>query len=445
MKFCAALALSLLLSCGIAAPAAAQTIIRDAEIEGYMQEWFAPIYKAAGMDADRVNIILVQDSNINAFVAGGPNIFFYTGLLQKTDNPGEVIGVMAHELGHITGGHLIRGREAMENASYESILGMILGVGAAIATGDGGAAATVGTGMASVAQRGYLKHSRAFESSADQAALRYLESAQINPTGLGSFMKKLEGQELRATSQQAEYVRTHPLSRDRFGAIMSRVDSSPYKDKPYPAAWDEQHRMMIAKLSGFITPQQVAWQYDDTDKSLPAISARAIAAYRMDEVANALKYADQLLAAQPNNPYFLELKGQMLTDFGRLKEALPYYEKAVAIKPDAALIRIPLAHVQLETAGNDRAKLQKAIDNLNIAQKSEPRSGRIHRLLATAYGRMGNEPAAKLHLAEEALLQRRYDYAKSQAKAAQASLKTGSADWIRAGDIINYVETNKDM
>lgn len=443
MKIYAALltALAVLM---LAMPANAQTIIRDAEIEGYMQEWFAPVFKAAGMDPSRVNIILVQDSSINAFVAGGPNIFFYTGLLQKTEGPEEVIGVMAHELGHITGGHLIRGREAMENASYEAILGMILGVGAAMATGESGAAATIGAGSASMAQRGYLKNSRAFESSADQAALKYLDTAGMSPVGLGTFMKKLESQQLRATSRQAEYVQTHPLTRDRFDSIMARVNTSPNKDKPYPDHWKQQHRMMLAKLTGYITPQQVVWVYDDRDKSLPAISARAIAAYRTNDIAKALSLSDQLLAAEPNNPYFPELKGQMLTEFGRLKEALPYYEKAVAKKPESGLIRSALAHVQIETAGQDKAKLQKAIDNLNTALKTEAKSGRTHRLLATAYGRMGNEGAAKLHLAEEALLQRNNKYAKAQARAAQAMLKSGSADWIRAGDIINYVETVAD-
>lgn len=443
MKIYAAL-FAALIFLSVAHPAQAQTIIRDAEIESYMQEWFAPVFKAAGMDPDRVNIIIVQDDAINAFVAGGPNIFFYTGLLQKTEGPGEVIGVMAHELGHITGGHLIRGREAMENASYEAILGMILGGAAAIATGDSGAMATIGTAGSSMAQRGYLKNSRAFESSADQAAIKYLDGAGISPKGLGSFMKKLESQELRASSRQAEYVQTHPLSRDRFDAIMARVAASPNKDKDYPDEWKQQHKMMLAKLTGFITPQQVVWNYDDTDKSVPAISARAIAAYRQNEVNKALQLADQLLAAEPNNPYFLELKGQMLTEFGRVKEALPYYEKAAAKKPDSGLIRIALAHVQIETAGNDKARLQKAVDNLNTALKSEYKSGRIHRLLATAYGRMGNEGAAKLHLAEEALLQRNNSYAKSQAEGAQKMLKTGSSDWIRAGDIVNYVETVAD-
>jgi predicted Zn-dependent protease len=425
-------------------PAYAQSIIRDTEIEAYMAEWFKPVFEAAGMSPDQVNIILVQDNNINAFVAGGSNIFFYTGLLQKTSNPGEVIGVMAHELGHITGGHLIRGREAMEKASYEAILGMILGVGAAIATGDSRAVGTMSGAGNSMAQRSFLANSRAFESSADQAALSFMEKAHLNPDGMASFMKKLQGQELLVTSQQSEYVRSHPLTRTRVEAIEARADQSPYKGNALPAEWDHQHKMMLAKLTGFVTPQQVAWTYDETDNSSASLSARAIAAYRLNDVAKALKLADQLLVKEPNNPYFLELKGQMLMDFGRVPDAIPFYEKAIAKKPDAGLIRIALAHAQIETAGSNPAKLDKAINNLKIALRTEPRASRIHRLLATAHGRKGEESVAKLHLAEEALLQRKKAYAKSQAQSALPGLKAGSADWIRAKDILSYVETMKD-
>lgn len=427
----------------LTAPAHAQTIIRDTEIEANMAEWLKPVFHAAGMSPDQVDIVLVQDPQLNAFVAGGANIFIYTGLLQKTENPGEVIGVIAHELGHVTGGHLIRGREKMEQASYESILGMIVGAGAAIATGNGGAMAAVSAGANSMAQRKFLSYSRTFEASADQAALKYLETAQINPSGLGSFLEKLEGQELRPTSQQSEYVRTHPLTRNRIESIDARVQVSSNKNKAYPQEWVSQHKMMLAKLNGFITPEQVAWNYDDRDQSIESITARAIAAYRQNEVQNALKLVDHLISKQPSNPYFHELKGQMLVDFGRLKEALPAYQKAISLKPDAALIRVSLAHVQIETAGNRKEILSSALDNLKIAQKDEQRSTRIHRLMATAYGRMGDEPRAKLHLAEEALLQGKTDYAKSQASIAQKALKAGSPDWIRAGDILNAIDAKK--
>ena len=425
------------------APAAAQTIIRDAEIEEYMSGWFEPVFTAGGMNPDQVKIIIVQDPTLNAFVAGGANIFFYTGLLEKTENPGEVIGVMAHELGHIAGGHLIRAREAMQNASYESILGGIIGVGAAILSGNGAAAGTIGAASQSMATRKYLTYSRAFESSADQFALSTLDKAQINPSGLGTFLEKLEDQELLPASQQSEYVRTHPLTRSRIDSIEAGAERSSYKDAAWPAAWVDQHARMKAKLLGFISPQQVAWTYDDRDHSIAADTARAVAAYRTNDVAHALKLADGLLAREPDNPYFHELKGQMLMDFGRVPDALPYYQKAVSLKPSNGLIRTALGHAQVETAGTDPAKLQKAIDNLQTALKAEPRSTRIHRLLATAYGRMGNDPLARLHLAEEALLQQKTEYAKAQAESALKGLKEGSSGWLRAKDILNDIDNRK--
>ena len=422
----------------------AQTLIRDTEIESDMAQWLKPVFDAAGMSPDQVNIILVQGDEINAFVAGGANIFLYTGLLQKTENPGEVIGVVAHELGHVTGGHLIRGRERLEQASYESILGIILGAGAAIASGDGGALPAISSGASSIAQRRFLSYSRTFESSADQAALTFMETAQINPSGFESFLKKLEGQELRPSSQQSEYVRTHPLTRDRVETVNLRVQKSAYKNKSYPPEWTRQHKMMLAKLTGYITPEQVEWIYDASDSSRESLTARAIAAYRLNDIPRALKLSDQLMTLEPQNPYFQELRGQMLVDFGRVKESLPYYQKAINLKPNAALIRIALAHAQIETAKNDNKALLSALDNLKIALKDEPKSTRIHRLMATAYGRMGDEPRAKLHLAEEALLQGKSDYAKSQALLAKNALKTGTPDWIRASDILSFVDTKTD-
>ena len=424
-------------------PAAAQSIIRDDEIETYMKGWFEPVFNAAGMNSSQINVIIVEDPAVNAFVAGGANIFLYTGLIQKTENPGELIGVVAHELGHIAGGHLIRGREAMENASYESILGTIVGVGAAVASGQAGAAAAIGTGSASMAQRRFLSTSRTYESSADQAALRYINAAGLNPTGLKTFMEKLENEELVPTSQQSEYVQTHPMTRNRIDAIENGVSQSMTKDKAMPAAWSDQHARMKAKLLGFMQPGQVAWTYNDLDNGIPSLYARTIAAYRQNQVKQALLLADKLIATDPKNPWFHELKGQMLVDFGRVAEGIAPYEKALALKPDAALVRIELAHAQIESAGNDQGKLKRAIENLQRAQRDEPRSTQVHRLMATAYGRMGNEAAARLHLAEEAMLQGKKDYAKSHAEYAVANLPSGSPDRLRAQDILSFIALGK--
>ncbi len=415
------------------------SLIRDTEIENYLKEWAAPVIKAADLDPESVNIILVQDNNINAFVAGGQNIFLYTGLLMKSKSPGEIVGVMAHELGHIRGGHLIRSKDAMENASYEAMLGTILGIGAAILAGDGGAAGAISGASSGMALNKLLAFSRVQESSADQAAIGFLERAHLNPQGLVSFMQRLEDEELLPISQQSEYVRTHPLTRDRVESLQAGTTRSAYNDAALPAAWADQHARMLAKLAGFVTPEHVIWNYSDKDQSLTARYARAIAAYRQNKVEEALRLTDSLLQDEAKNPYFLELKGQMLSDFGRPGEAVPYYRQATELDPASGLIRTAYAHTLIETAGNNQGQMKTAVTQLERAQRDEPRSTRIHRLLATAYGKMGDEAMAKLHLSEEALLQRRIPQARQQAEAAAVGLKKGSAAWIRTQDILSQV------
>lgn len=417
-------------------------IIRDTEIEETFKEWSEPILDAARVDPGSVNIILVQSPQINAFVAGGANIFFYTGLLQKTDGPGEILGVFAHELGHITGSHLIAGREAMKRASYESILGVVLGIGAAILSGDSGAAAAGVSGGSTIAGRRFLAHTRINESSADQAALSFFETAKFNPEGLGTFLEKLQGEELLPSSRQSEYVRTHPLTRDRINAVEARADKSLYQDAAFPAHWYEQHARMKAKLIGFISPGQVAWTYDDRDMSIAAQYARAIAAYRENRTDEAVSRIDALIAEEPDNPYFYELKGQMLVDFSRIEDAIPAYRRSIEIKPDAALLRVALAHALIES-GNDQARLKEATENLERALSDEGRSARIRRLLATAYGRMGQEDLAKVNLAEEAVLQRRYGYAKQQAASVLTNAPKDSRAWLKAKDVLEHLKTVK--
>ncbi len=433
--------LTMLLVCQVF-PAHAQSLIRDTEIEQTLKEWGSPVFKAAGLNPEAVNIILIQSDAINAFVAGGSNIFFYTGLIDKTDGPGEVIGVLAHETGPITGGHLIRTRDALERASYESIIGTILGIGAAILSGDSGAAAAISAGGNTLAQRRFLAHSRVQESSADQAALTFFEQAKLNPTGLATFMDKLKAESFVPESQQSEYVRTHPLVDNRVEALQRRIEESVYKDQALPKEWVEKHARMKAKLVGFTKPGQIPWVYNDTDHSIAADYARAIAAYRENKVEEAIKRIDDLLLREPQNPYFHELKGQMLVDFGRVEDAVMSYAMALQYLPNAPLIQVAYAHALIESAKNDEPKyLNEAIENLELALIKEPRTSRIHRFLAIAYGRQGNESRAKIHLAEEALLQRRIDYAQQHAQAIIAQEKEGSLLWLKAKDILSFIET----
>lgn len=417
-----------------------RVVIRDTEIENTIKSWSADVISAAGLSPDQVNIILIQNTDLNAFVAGGNNIFIYTGLIEKTDNPDELVGVIAHELGHIAGGHLSRTSEVMGNASFEAIVATLLGVGAAIATGDGGAAAAGARIGQATAMNKFLAYSRVQESSADQAGFRFLDNAGVNPTGLVSFLEKLSSQELLPTSEQSAFARSHPMSRDRIEALQARLSNARHRDTPTPASWDEAHARMKAKLMGFITPQQVVYAYPSKDQSIAAQYARAIAAYRTNKVDIALKGADKLIAAEPRNPFFHEIKGQMLFDFGKTKEAAASYQRAIDLEPSAGLIRTALGQAQIESAGNNATALNAAIANLKRAQQDEPRSSQVKRLLATAYGRLGQEPQARVYLAEEALLQGRTREARSMANSAMKLLPPGSPELQRARDVINSVD-----
>ena len=435
----------LCLCIGIASPGAQGlqdlTIIRDVEIESSLREWAAPLIQAAHLEEENVNLILVQSDQINAFVAGGANIFIYTGLIEKTDTPGEIIGVMAHELGHIAGGHLINNTQALKRASYESILGMALGMGAAILTGNGQVASAIGVGAQQHAMSTYLSHSRTNESSADQAALRFLQSSKQNPEGLVSFFHKLEDQELLPASQQNEYVRTHPLTRNRIASIETKAQQSQYYGEEWPAHWSEQHKRMKAKLQAFINPKHITWNFNDRDKSFAAQYARTIADYRLNKIDAALKGISALIKQEPDNPYLYELKGQMLVDFSRVEEALPALQKTVDLAPTVGLFRIALGHALIEASSrnNQSTYLQQAVDHLQFAAKTERRNTRVHRLLATAYGRLDRNNLAQIHLAEEAILQGNYRYAQRLAQQVKNNTSESDPAYLPAQDLLNYI------
>lgn len=415
-------------------------VIRDTEIEDTIKDWSANVITSAGLAPSQVKFILVQNQDLNAFVAGGNNIFLYTGLIAKTENPNELVGVIAHEMGHIAGGHLSRTSEVMGNASFEAIVATLLGIGAAIATGDGSAAAAGASIGQATAMNKFLAYSRVQESSADQAGFRFLDSSGINPTGLVTFLEKLSSQELLPASQQSAFARTHPLSRDRIEALESRLPTARNRDEQPSAKWTEAHARMKAKLMGFITPQQVSYTYPEKDQSIAGQYARTIAAYKTSKVDAALKGVDRLIAQELKNPYFHELKGQMLFDFGRTKEAVASYRTATKLDPSAGLIRILLGQSLIESSGTNPAGLQDAIGQLKRAQQDEPRSSQVKRLLATAYGRLGQEPQAKVYLAEEALLQGRTKEARGLADIALKQLPAGSPEIQRARDVINSVD-----
>ena len=388
----------------IATPAKAQglSIIRDTEIENLLEKWAEPILRQAGLTTDQVRLVLVDSDEVNAFVAGGSNIFIYAGLIQKAEYPEEVIGVLAHEAGHITGGHLIASRRAIEKASYQSILATALGIGAAIATGDAGAASALSIGGSGLAQRGFFGHSRIQESATDQAGLKYLDGANINPQGLVSFLEKLEGQELLPASQQSEYMRTHPLTRDRIETMRQGANQSASSRELGESIYQNDFDRMKAKLLAFRSPHIIPKYYRSDSNETIDLYANAIMNYRQKNYDGALDIFDVLLRQEPTNPYFHEMKAQILRDAGRLDESEQAYKKALSLlNNDAPLVNVNLAHVMIE-----QQNFGEEPENLLLsAIQNEVRDTRAFRLLATISGRNGREGDAQYYLAEEAAAQ----------------------------------------
>ncbi|HEY4136431.1 MAG TPA: M48 family metalloprotease [Alphaproteobacteria bacterium] len=420
----------------------APRLIRDSEIENTIRTWASPVFEAAGLNAADVDIYLVNDSSINAFVAGGMNLFINTGLLMKSQTPNQVIGVMAHETGHIAGGHLARFQDRLRGASITAILAMILGAGAAVA-GAGGAGVAVMTGGLGVAQGNLLAYSRTQESSADQAGMKFLDESGQSARGMSEFFHILSGQELLNTTHQDPYVQTHPLTRDRIEAVDAHVAKSKYSDVPDKPENIEMHKRMVAKLSGFIlSPANTLARYKEADKSVAARYARAIAYYRLPDMTKAVPLIDGLIAEEPDNPYFYELKGQMMFENGRGAEALAPYQKAVSLLPNDALLRVGLAQAQIER--DDPALNTDAINNLRRATQREPLNAFAWSELAIAYGRDNQLGMSALSSAEAALARGNKREARLQGARAEKLLVRGSPGWIRLQDLQAAARRDED-
>lgn len=419
------------------------SLIRDTEIENTIRVYSAPLFEAAGLQANDISIHIVNDPTLNAFVAGGQRMFMNTGLLMRADDASQVIGVIAHETGHISGGHLVRLQDQLRNSTAQSILAMILGGVAAVASGEPGAAQAVIAGSATIQQRSLLSYTRTMERSADQAGFEFLESTGMSARGLLAFLDILSGQESLSASRQDPYVRSHPLTRDRIEFLREQVARSPNSDKPVPEQLIRAHDRMRAKLKGYLNPlSRTLRDFPESDTSVPARYARAIGYKEKHQVDQALAHVDSLLADAPNDPFFHELKGDILQDAGKVADSLPSYRKAIEILPWAALIRINLAQSLLEM--NNPEMDNEALVNLNEALRYEPEIPLAWRLKSTAHSRNGDQAQVMLALAEEAMLIGKKDVALYRAERAMEFLQNGSASWIRAQDIRNAAQKEKN-
>ena len=429
----------------IVQPVAAQSILRDAETEALFTDMVAPLVAVSELDAEEVEVVLINDAQINAFVAGGQRMFFYAGLIETADSANEVQGVMAHELGHITGGHIIRFDEGVKTATGITILSLILGA-AAIAAGAGDA----GMGILAAGQQAalgkFLAFSRVQERSADSAGARYLSEAGISGRGSIDFFKKLQNYEFRlGIPQEDSYGRTHPLSGERVSLLRDVYEADPAWDKPSDPAIEARFQRVKAKLLGFTAdPVVTLREYPESDQAIPGRYARAYAWHKSAYPDRALYEVNNLLKAAPNDPYFLELHGQILLESGKPDEALKSLRKAVQLTNNQPLIASLFGHALIAT--EDAQYFDEATKVLKAAVTKDNRNPFAWYQLGVVYSQQGDMPRAQLATAESSLLQRNYASAIRSSQLAMAGIAENTPDWIRAQDIsfIAKAEFEKD-
>lgn len=428
-------------------PAYAAGLIRDAEIESLLREYARPIFKVAGLGQQNVQIHLIGQRSYNAFVVDGRNMFFHVGTLMKSETPNQVIGVIAHETGHIAGGHLSRLRQTLSNARSTSLMLRVLilaaaaaGAAAGSSVGAAGAAGAI-LGADGLTQRHILSYRRAEEASADQAAISYLNATRQSAQGMLDTFAYLADQGLGSLKYADPYVQSHPLPQQRVAQLRDLARSSPYFKKRDSFELMARHSMMRAKLSGFLdNPQTVLNRFPSSDQSIPARYARAIASFRRSGIRAFIPQINALIEIMPNNPYFYELKGQFLFQSGEVSASIPPLQTAAKLAPEEPLIRILLAQALLASAQNSgqtkSTNVDQVIGHLRKALVKERCSAVGYRQLATAYGLKGDTPQAKLASAYAYQYEGKDELANRQAADAKKSFSPGSTNWLKADDIL---------
>ena len=439
--------MALAIGAGCIGPAFAQSsklsFIRDAETEALVQDYIRPIFKAAGIRSGSVELFLVDDPSFNAFVASGQKMVINTGAIIDSKTPNELIGVLAHETGHLAGNHQSQLREQAERANQLATLGAIAGIGAALAGSASGSADAaragggVVAGASEIARRSLLGYQRSAEMAADQSALTYLKASGQSAKGMLTTFNRFADNTLFAARTANPYLQSHPLPRERIDMIEREAKASKFYNTKDSAALVARHNMVRAKLVGFTgSTDLVMRRYPPSDGSLPAQYARAIAAYRNGNAEGGLAMLDSLLKAQPKNPYFWELQGQIQLENGRAGLAVPPLRKAVALAPGSGLLKIMLGQSLIETG--DPKSVDEAVKNLTLGLQSDPDVPIGYRSLARAYAMRGDIPMADLATAQGEFAAGNYEAAKKHAVRAQSALKRGTPAWLRADDIVSY-------
>ncbi len=421
-------------------PVLAQGILRDAETEELLDVMSAPLVRAAGLNPRNVKVVMIQDRSINAFVAGGQIVYIHSGLLLAAANANEVQGVIAHELGHVAGGHVITSEQGMKQATGISILSLLLGA-AAMAAGAADAGMAILSAGSSAAVGKYLAFNRAQESSADLAGAKYLAASGISGRGSIAFFKRLQNLEFRYSIPQTDsYDRTHPLSGERIAILQDKYEADPAWTAKTDPVLEARFQRVKAKLAGFIDPKRALIDYPVSDTTIPARYARAYAWHRSAYPEQAMAEANSLVRSLPHDPFILELKGQILLESGKPQEALPILREAVQITNSQPLIATTFGHALIAT--EDSANYAEAQKVLKASVTRDNENPFAWNQLGVVYEYQGDSARAAMASAESAYLQGRSREALASARVAMGGLTKNSPDWIRAQDIAMVSETD---
>ena len=431
-KFVAALALSLLAA---AQPAHAQSILRDAETEAMFDDMSRPLIIAAGLSPRNVKVVLIQDDSINAFVAGGQTVYVHSGLIASADNANQVQGVIAHELGHIADGHVPLADAGIKPAVAIQILSLVLGVAAA-AAGSGDAAAGIIAAGQQAAIGKYLAFSRVQESTADATGAKFLQTAGVSGRGMLEFFKKLQNLEYRAGYNNIDpFSQSHPLSGERVATLTETVRESPAFGRPTDPMLEDKFKRVKAKLAGYVNdPPRTLTAYPVEDRSIYAHYARAYAYHKGGYPEKANAEADALVKALPHDPYFLEIKGQILLESGKPDEALTPLREATERSGYQPLIATTFGHALIAT--ENPAHFPEAEKVLRQAVGRDSENPFAWFQLGVVYERKGDVPRALLATAERAALNGDLRTTSVSARGALAGLPPNTPDWIRAQDLV---------
>lgn len=421
-------------------------VLRDTETEQLLREYTRPILRVAGLEKQNIQMVILNDASFNAFVADGRRIFVNYGAILQSETPNQLIGVLAHETGHLAGGHLSKLREQLATAQTQMIIAMLLGAGALVAGASHGSSSSGNNGLANVGaaaiagpqemiRRSLLSYQRQQEENADRAGVKFLTATQQSPKGMYETFKRFTNESLFASRGADPYLQSHPMPAERVAALQQFASTSPYWDKKDDPALQLRHDMVRAKISAFMErPETVYRRYPQSSDSMPARYARAISTYLHGDLHSALAQIDALIQVQPNNPYFYEVRGQALLESGKPADAIPALRKAVALSNNSPLIEMLLG--QALVGADNKAYTEDAIRILRAAVAREPEAPLGYMQLAMAYGRKGDYAEADLASAQAAYLRGDNKTARELATRAKTRFAVGTPGWVRADDIV---------